>query len=289
MKTIAIGLLQGLGGWLACSALLSWYLQSQGARATDTIGIAIFGGLFAWASFGLFVSSFGCWRERNIILERGATKPPVDGKQVVLVGTIEATGPRLQAPMDGADCAMYSYEMRFDSGQGKRRSFGTLARGFGLTPCRIVTKTGAYKLLVVPDLTAESSRTSTSARIANFLQYAKRTTFRKSNEAAKESIERWSDDDGSYRSDVAFHPLDGADTRDWIPDQQHVPVGARVCVFGLYSKARGGIVPAVSRPTRLICGNVEDVAATLKRQTVTRAVIAVFLAAPLVIAYWINR
>ena len=287
MKTIVIGLLQGLGGWLACSALLSWYLQSQGARATDTIGIAIFGGLFAWISIGLFISSFGLLRERSAIL-RG-TAAPADGKRAVLVGTIESSAPRLQAPMTGDACVLYRYEMRYEAGQGRRHNTATIARGVRLAPCRIVTQSGTYKLLVVPDISVDSEGTSTDQRIANFLQYAKRTTFTKSENAADELLKQWSDDDGDYRSDVAFFSFDGEDSRYWIPKQQHVPPGERVCVFGLYSKARNGIVPSTAKPARLICGSAKDVAAKLKRQAMTRAIIAMLLAAPLVIAYLVNR
>lgn len=290
MKTILFGLLQGLGGWIAVSALMSWILQSQyGMRATDTIGMSIFGGGFAWASFGLFVSSFGCWRERAAILGGVSGTPPVDGKHAVLVGTIEPSGSRLQAPLDGSQCVMYTYEIRFDVGSGKSRSFGTIARGIGLAPSRIVTRAGSYKLLVVPNLEGDSPANSSAARIERFLRYAHQTTFTKKEDSAKELLAQWADDDGAYRSDVAYFPIDDANTQYWQPHQQHVPPGARVCVFGPYSKAKGGIVPSITKPVRLICGSIEDVAATLKSQMITRSIIGTFLAAPLVVAFLVNR
>ncbi len=151
MKIILFGLLQAFSGWLVAGTLIAWYLQSHGMRLSDTIGIAIFGGLFAWASFGLFVSSYGRWRERAAILGGIAGTPPVDGKHGVLVGTIEVTGPRLQAPLDGSPCVMYTYLIENDTGSGKSRALSTIARGVALTPSRIVTRSGSYKLLVLPD------------------------------------------------------------------------------------------------------------------------------------------
>ena len=87
---------------------------------------------------------------------------------------------------------------------------------------------------------------------------------------------------------MAYFPIDDADTQYWQPHQQHVPAGSRVCVFGPYSKAKGGIIPSVTKPVRLICGGIEQVAATLKSQMITRGVIGTFLAAPLVIAFLAN-
>ncbi|MBL8522062.1 MAG: hypothetical protein JNN20_00085 [Betaproteobacteria bacterium] len=280
MKTVLIGLLKGLGGWLAVGLLVSGFLQSQyGMRATDTIGIAIFAGLFIWAAFGLFVSSFDRWRERAAILGGLSGAALKDGKQAVLLGNIEPTGAPLEAPLDGAACVMYSYEIYYDAGQGRKRSVTNVARGVGLTPSRIVNKSGTYKLLSVPELEGESPTLSNDARIERFLGYARRATFIKREAAAQERMTQWADDDGAYCSDVAYVPFDGADKRYWVASQQHVPVGASICVFGLYSKAKGGIVPSATVPTRLMTGNLKDVAAKLKSQVVTRAVIGLGLLA----------
>jgi len=290
MKTVLIGLLQSLGGWLAVSAVMSWILQWQyGVSAVDTIGMSLFGGAFAWVSFGLFVSSAGCWRQRAAILGGVAGKPPKDNRQVVLAGTIQPIGSRLQAPLDGSVCVMYSYEIHYDAGQGKRRSIVNVARGIALTPSRIVNKSGSYKLLSVPILEAGTPTLSNDERIERFLQYARRTTFIKKDGAANELLAQWADDDGAYRSDVAYGPLEGAETRHWVANQTHVPVGESICVFGLYSKAKGGIIPSAMTPTRLICGGVAEVAAKLKRQAVTRGLIGLVLVSPLVIAFVVNR
>lgn len=289
MKTVLIGLLQGLSGWLVIAALLSWALQQHGLRPTDTIGIALFGGAFVWAAVGLFASAAGRWRERAMILGGASCTPPADGRQITLVGTIEPTGPALKAPLDGSACVMYSYEIVNDSGTGKQRFVTNVARGVALAPCRIVTQSGVYKLLVVPEIQAEVPRISNKECINHFQQYARSTTFTKGEESAQELLDRWRDDDGAYRSDVAFVPPGSAETNNWVTRQQHVPVGAGVCVFGLYSQAKRGIIPCAATPTRLICGSVDEVAARLRSQVVTRSSIATLLIALIVMVYLMNR
>jgi len=274
MKTILFGLVQALGGWLALAALLSWTLQTRyELRAVDTIGIALFTGALAWPAFGLFVSAIHCGREILAIRRGVKGVPPADNAQVVLVGAIEASGPLLRAPMDGSPCVAYAYQMQIDSGTGKRRHIATLARGVALTPSRIVTRSGAYRLLVVPDLEAAQPVASRDTQVARFLAYAKDTAFTEQTGAAKELLQRWSDGDGAYRSDVRFVELQGADTRCWVPTQQHVPPGALVCVFGRHDAMQGGIVPSVTRPARLICGNAQEVIASLRSKIVTRTLI----------------
>jgi hypothetical protein len=179
-----------------------------------------------------------------------------------------------------APCVAYSYEIRIDIGAGKSRSNRSVARGFGLTPSRIVNTSGAYKLLVVPTLIAETPQLSRAECIANFLSYAKDTVFVPLGKAsAKELQAQWSDDDGAYRSDVAYESFEGARIDKWYTAQHCVPNGATVCVFGRYSKDKGGIIPSITTPTRLIAGDINEIAATLRSQTVTRALIACVLIA----------
>ena len=88
---------------------------------------------------------------------------------------------------------------------------------------------------------------------------------------------------------MAYISFNGAETRYWVASQQQVPLGANVCVFGLYSTAKGGIVPSAVRPTRLIYGSIAEVASTLKSQAVTRGFIGLALISLPVIVYLMNR
>ena len=203
MKTVLVGLVQGPIAWLAVSAAISYALQGRyGTRAGGTIGVSLVAGGCVWAAVGLLSSSVSRWRERAAINGGVAGVHPADGKAAVLVGTIEPTGPVLTAPLDGSPCVTYSYEIHDDRGQGKRRSITPVVRGVALTASTIVTRTGSHKLLVVPQIDAAEPVASRDEMIANFQQYATRTTFTARKGSADELLAQWNDADGEYRSDV---------------------------------------------------------------------------------------
>jgi hypothetical protein len=256
---------------------LQWHPLVHSSAA---VGISIFGGLLLWVAIALIASSVGRMRERAMILRGIDAVPPKERGRSVIVGRIESMGEVLQAPLDGSPCVAYRYEIRIDIGAGKSRSNCAVARGVGLTPSRIVNTSGAYKLLAVPMLIAETPQLSRAECIANFLSYAKDTVFVPLGKAsAKELQAQWSDDDGAYRSDVAYESFEGARIDKWYTAQHCVPNGATVCVFGRYSKDKGGIIPSITTPTRLIAGDINEIAATLRSQTVTCALIACVLIA----------
>lgn len=280
MRIVLWGLLQGVGGWLAVAAAMSWLLQAlTGGPATSTIGMALFGGAAAWAAFGLLLSSGRRWRERAAIRAGARGRPPVDGRQTVLVGVIQATGRLLQAPLNGAACVSYAYDIKVYRRSGKGRTLFTVARGVALTPSLIVTPAGRFKLRVVPDLDATRSAAPQTSCIERFVAYAGRTPFIMGKASAQELLDRWTDDDGAYRSDVAFEPLQGASTDGWMAQQQHVAPGASVCVLGRFDAARGGVVPSpTGTPTRLIVGDAAAAAAALQRTAIWHALFGVALA-----------
>lgn len=228
---------------------------------------------------GLLFSAFNRWRERAAILGGVSGVAPRDGANAVLVGTIEASGPPLRAPLDGSACVAYTYEIKDDRGTGKQRTISNIARGVALAPATIVTRTGSYRLLAVPALEASEPALTRSQMIANFERYARETRFIDRKDAADELLAQWADADGDYRSDVAYVRLEGIETDKWVLQQQHLPPGSQVCVFGRYSSERRGIVPSAGGPVRVIRGNAEQVAASLRSKIVTRSVLGVIFGA----------
>lgn len=280
MNAVGVGCLMGPVAWLVVSAAMSYYFQTQtGAAFTDTIGASLIAGGFGWASGGLLLSSAHRWRERAAIRSGVAGEQPVDGRRTVLVGMLEPLGATLRAPLDGSESLVYSYEISETRGSGKSRGIVTHFKGVGLTPSMIVTRTGSYKLLVVPDIEADTPHASVDEMIAAFRRHAHATTFSGPDTSAQELIDRWSDADGAYRSDVAYAQLDQVDLSRCTFTQQSVRRGASVCVFGPYSAARGGIVPSSTSPVRLIRGNAEQVAASLRSKVTTRLVLALLAGA----------
>ena len=289
MKVILVGLLQSIGGWLGTAGVLSLLLHMQaGMPWPAAFVISLGAGLFIWPAIGFFAGALSRWRERGAVLAGIAGRTPQDGRHTVLVGRIVPTGTTLTAPMDGADCVMYSYEVIYDAGSGRQRRRVTMARGVGLAACRIVTAHGGHKLLAVPMIIGRSPENSSEDRLMRFQSYVRRTTFIKADASAGERMRQWADDDGVYRSDVAYAPLEDADGRFWFLNQQHVPAGESVCVFGNYSEAKGGIVPTSAAPVRVMVGDVQEIAAGLRRQATNWVIVGIVLLALPAMILWMN-
>lgn len=285
MKHAAVGCLVGLGGWLAVvaaiSALLQWRLQQP---LVDTLGVSALAGLVGWAALNLLHAAWQAWRERAAITSGRAGQAPADGARVVLVGTLEALDAQqapLRAPLDGSACLAYDYRITEDRGSGRRRVILTHFRGSALVPSVIVTRSGRHRLLTVPDLQASPPTTPSSRHIAAFEAYARATNFTRSDKAAaQELVDRWTDDDGAYRADVCFTPLDKVDLSRCMLAQQQVRPGAPVCVIGFYSSARGGLVPspAWAGNPRLIEGDLNELLQTLATSARRRLLVGLALA-----------
>ncbi len=288
MRTVLLGLLQGPVAWLLVSLAMSLLLQVRfGFSLPATIGVSLLAGAFAWASVGLLWSAFHRGKERSALMGGVAGVTPEDGAHAVLVGTAEATGPLLRAPLDGSSCVAYAYEIQDDRGTGRKRFISNVARGVALTPTAIVTRTGSYRLLAVPALEASEPTATRSQMIECFQRYAREAIFIDQKGSADELLAQWEDVDGRYRSDVAYAPLADVDTSHWVLRQQHLAAGAQVCVFGRYSAARGGIVPSAGGPVRLVRGNIEQVAASLQSMVVTRSLLAIGFAGAAAGVLWL--
>ena len=273
MTQVAVGCLMGVGGWLGIAAAISWVLQTRyGHSITDTLGGSALAGLLGFAAVNLRYSAWTNWRQRAAIAGGIAGVRPSNGQGAVLVGTLQPLGATLRAPLDGTACVLYTYEVTEDRGTGRRRTIVTHFKGVALAPSVIVTPTGSFKLLTVPDLEAVSPRGATAERVAAFERYASATTFTGRDTSAQELVDRWSDADGAYRSDVAYAAMKDVVLSTCLFAQQHVPVGAKVCVFGTFSSEKGGIVPSSgwAATPRLVQGNVDEVVSKLRSMATTR-------------------
>jgi len=283
VKQIVLGGAIGVGGWIAVSAGISWYRQTRhNAAPTDTLGIAAMAGLIGWVGLGLLKAAYGSWRERRAIAGGIAGVRPVDGRGAVLNGRIQAQGVPLKAPLDDADCVTYSYEVTQDTGSGRHRSIATHFKGVALTPSTILTASGSYRLLAVPDLVeADEASGSPSDHIAAFERYVRATSFTGRDGAARELIDRWTDADGAYRSDVAYAILDHLQLAKCRLEQRHIRPGAPVAVFGTYSTDKGGIVPTtgLGGNPRLVQGDLQQLIAVLGSTARTRLVLGMLASA----------
>jgi hypothetical protein len=241
----AFGCLLGVATWAAASAAIAALLWSRyEVGLPDSLGVSAFAGLLAWVAANLLWGSLQRWRERGALATGIAGVRPADGR-AILVGTLEARGAALEAPLDGAPCLAYSYEVREDRGSGRQRVIYIHFKGVALAPSMVVTASGSYPLLAVADLEdADTGSGTPSEEVEAFRRYAARTTFTGRDAAAQELIERWTDADGAYRSDIAYSLLDQVDFSRCALSQQYVRPGARVTIVGTFSSAKGGIVPS---------------------------------------------
>jgi hypothetical protein len=257
-----------LGGWAALAGAVMAYLQrAHGQAPPATLGVSLIAGGVAWVAAGLLWGSVRALRERSALAKALRGEPPVDGRITALAGRLEPTGRRLTSPLGGAECVLYGYEILVDRGSGKRRTIAPCYRGVALAPSAVVTATGTYRLLAVPDLAeVEGAALSRDAALARATDLVRRTTFRPKSAAACEREECWSDDDGSYRSDVSYvEPGETLDLAECRFEERHVRPGAPVCVIGPFSESRGGIVPHPNlfQPVRLVPGDTARVASAL--------------------------
>jgi hypothetical protein len=272
--------LRSISGWLLVVAAVMTYLHvAHGQAPGAALGVGLLAGTFAAASLGLTFSVVRTLRERVRWRVGLAGAQPMDGRQVALVGHITPLKGALVAPLDGAPCVAYNYEIFEDRGAGRQRHRATYYKGTGLAPATIATPAGSFRLLAVPEFEGETGRITGEAGLARVAHYLRTTTFAPRKTSARELEQRWSDRDGAYRSDVAYlEDPTKIDLGKCTLVQGHVPPGAAVCVLGLYSQEHRGIVanPDWSQPTRLILGDPERVARTLRAQVVTRTLLALF-------------
>ncbi len=281
MKQVAVGCLTGLAGWLGVALALSWLLQTRYEyRWPETLSVSIVAGLAGWTALALLRAALQRWNERKSIARSVAGLPPRPGAGAALVGTIEPLGSTLRAPLDGAECVAYHYAITEDRGSGRRRTVATHFKGVALAPSVIRTRAGPYKLLTVPELEGTSPVASHDRRTASFERYARATTFSGADTSAQELVDRWTDPDGSYRSDVAYSALDAVKLSNCQLEQQHIRPGARVSAFGSFSAAKGGLVPTgmIGANPRLVEGSVNEVLAKLASSARTRLLLAVLAA-----------
>lgn len=266
MKHPAWGCLVALAGLATAAGAIAALLQLRyGVGLPDSIGVSLLGGLLLWASANLVWSAWQRWREARVLALGIAGGPPTEG-WTVLVGTLEPRGALLYAPLNAAPCLAYSYEVKEDRGQGRRRTIFTHFKGVALAPSAVRTATGSYPLFAVPDIEQAEAVGMGQAHAAEaFRRYASTTRFSGSDTSADELVQRWADNDGAYRSDVAYSSIEQVDFPVCQLAQASVRPGSSVTVVGQFSSAKNGIVASSGWQTspRLIVGDAAAVKSVL--------------------------
>lgn len=229
------------------------------------IGLAVCGVLVISFVYGVFQAL----AERRSLSAAITGERPQDGAWAVISGQIRSSRP-LVAPMSGEPVVYYEYSVGDWESQGSKRTHVGFYEGKALAPSVITGVSGSYRLLTVPqvenpiqDLDVEAAHRHAAEYIAS-TQFHVADSTREISESVNSEL---TDDDGEYRYDRSRgKPPQGLEHCDIT--ESRLRNGETVCVFGLYSEARGGIVPHPNwaNKARVMIGSAEDVAARLGKR-----------------------
>lgn len=203
-------------------------------------------GLFLTMAIGALSGIVLKARERRLVAASVAGAPLTDGTKVAACGVLVADGPLLVAPFSGTRCVTYHYRITHNTG-GKSSTTVTSCWGYALTPCHIETVGGSVRILGYTDFAFAPTRLSGPEMIARARAYFSATTFvtiglgaiQSSYRALKEVL---ADDDGTIKTDFGPPPTDLEDPA-YSFEEQLALDHEKVCAFGKYAAARGGLVP----------------------------------------------
>jgi hypothetical protein len=179
-----------------------------------------------------------------------------DGRFEAFSGTIHPLQEALVSPFQGRPCVAYEYDLAAASKNNE--TIGSKAWGWALTPAVIRAAAGDQRLLGFPELERFDQNVVGAGARERIQTYFKDTLFETLEfgdikKSLDQIVERSTDDDGQARADL----LRGADLNSQDFDkfqctERVVPVGEEVTAFGIYSSARGGLVPHPKKATGMV-------------------------------------
>jgi Ankyrin repeats (3 copies) len=218
--------------------------------------------------------------------------PPKDGERVAIAGTLEPLDAVLTAPLSGAQCVLYDYEISHIPelpmllGQSKtnsRRPSPVIDRsGMAMAPVVIRSNLRQVRLLAFPGIERFGKSELGDGTRERARAYIAATKFEEQSIlGATGQVARVLDDrSGCLRVDWKSTSHDDLENSSFA--ERRVDAGAKVCVIGLYSAKDNAIVPQADvGGTKLIKGTREE-ALSFMRDTRTGSIIAavLFLAIP---------
>ena len=244
------------------------FLTVRGVRPDDAEGPAVGAGVLATLAISLLWSARGVLRHRRLILQALEGIAPVDGQWAGVSGAIGSRSP-LTSPVSGQRVVAFKYRVEETRGSGKQRTTILHYEGTGLSSPTISTNLGTFRLLSVPEFDMEPSDVDSTQAIRNFETYRENTKFERhatGSERTKSLESEWTDDDGVFRRDI--QKTEGASLEECRFTEHVIGQGEQVCVLGLYSQSRGGIVPDPNwaNQTKVIRGGGEAAIAHLARR-----------------------
>jgi hypothetical protein len=274
MKGCARTCLLWLAGWAAAGSAFYSYFRGLGVYEPQIWWASVAGGLAVAMTVSYVIGIITFVKERGMLLGAMVGRPANDGDWIAVSGNIRSLDP-LRAPLTGVPSVAYQYEMYQMVSSGKSSSKQVYYEGKGLAPSTIATKQGAIRLLAVPTLDVPVEKTDPRAAIANAERYVSETTFEtsKTPKDQRTNMEKESaDDDGMFRVDKKRSD-DEVEIAQCQLEERHIKQGEMVCAFGLYSSARGGLIPHPNwaKQARLMRGDANTVAGQLRTRIIKYA------------------
>jgi hypothetical protein len=271
---VYVGLLGGIVYWLQVVHAIP---------PEDSLGVSATAAGFGWLG-AAFLYGVGQPLREHAAVRAGMTgERPRDGRITAVVGRIDSLGERLRAPLSGADCLAYKYEISRRIRGHKSSYLDTLYQGVALVPAMITATGFTCRLLAVPefDFAAEPLEPHSAAQHA--ARHIATTAFQQpgdlkfSTYVAMQSI----DDDGSYCWEENHAEKKEFDLATSEFTEHHVKNGEMVCVMGLYSAERRGLVPHPNwaKPVRVMRGDGQAIGKALRARAVKYALGGIAFAA----------
>jgi hypothetical protein len=224
--------------------------------------------------------------ERALVGRSLASERPEDGRKTAASGTLVAERNVARAPFSGTPCVTYHYQIQHTT-SGSSSTTVTDCWGYALVPSHVETTAGKVRGLGYTDFDfAPTVLTDQESRDRAWSCFAT-TQFVTIGLGAISSAWKalngvMADDDGSIKTDFGPPPKDLDDAR-YVLQEQVVCDRDRVCAVGIYSAARGGLVPVPGsreiNPVRIMKGTAGAVRRKLFRRAAGQIALAVVLTA----------
>lgn len=265
MKGLTTTCLLPLIGAIAAIVGFQRFFLSEGEALRDIWPASIAAGICSVAAVMCLIGVAGTAGERLSLRNAIGGQLPQDGNWVILAGRMKASSP-LTSPISGKQVAAYRYEMHRMVGEGRGRRKGKDYFGTALAASTLETNAANFRVLAVPMFDMPTSTVDEVDARRNAQTYVAATHFQQIEFGRGSSVSLeppQTDERGACQldeSETREPDLSACTLDEWVIEQN-----APVCVFGRYSRARGGIVadPNWAKPMRVMLGDAEIVVASL--------------------------
>ncbi len=267
MKSLARTCILWFVLYLALATLVGAVVYERFPRPQVAAIAGLAAGFFIWVSLGYITGVKTKGAEARKLRKAIDGGRPEDGERVAVAGVASGSLDFLESPISRKRCLVYEYKAIPPENQ-------SLAawEGFALVPMSIDGRSGMVRVLAAPELEFPSEAVGSHEHWKNFREYVARTTYIqhgsvdfKRDFAHLKEID--TDSDGRIRDDV--RSMDRDDLENMTLSEKIIAPGDKVVAYGLFSSARGGLVPdekAVLRSVKIFKGEPEELLRKVARR-----------------------